>query len=340
MNGSKTILEMHMNWPSLSIIIPSFNQGKFIERTILSILKQKYPGTLEVIVSDGGSKDETVDILKKYPQLIWWSQPDKGFVDAVNKGFAMAKGDILAIQSSDDFYLKGAFKRCIKELINNKEISVISGCDIYIEPDRKTFTVSDLNSHYVTPRTLLIDRVIPQHCAFFRRNILQKIGGLRTEVDTCSDIDLWYRALHHFKGRFTPHYVGAYQFHDNQRTKTLKTWFLSQKKMVEMCETDDLYNPKFRLTDEDKKNIYKIWELKHDLNHGDREKVLDEIDLILRQKVYSEKTKRELRIMIGVNEPRAQKYLRVINEFSLSYLFKKINLHIQKYTIDIDWWQK
>src|SRR3712207_4758529 len=99
-------------FPSLSIVIPSWNQGRFIERTLLSILRQDYPGSVQVIVSDGGSADETVDVLKRYEDRItWWSARDKGFVDAVTKGLAQVTGEIIAIQSSDDYYLPGAFRR-------------------------------------------------------------------------------------------------------------------------------------------------------------------------------------------------------------------------------------
>jgi glycosyltransferase involved in cell wall biosynthesis len=104
--------------PDISIVIPSFNQGQYIERTLLSILKQEYPGKVEVIVSDGGSADNTVDVLKKYDkQITWWSEKDAGYADAVNKGFAKATGEIFAIQSSDDFYLQNAdlWKRVVIE---------------------------------------------------------------------------------------------------------------------------------------------------------------------------------------------------------------------------------
>ena len=74
-----------MNWPSISVVIPSFNQGAFIERTLLSILRQDYPGRVEVIVSDGGSSDGTIDVLNRYPQVTWWSRKDHGIADGTNR---------------------------------------------------------------------------------------------------------------------------------------------------------------------------------------------------------------------------------------------------------------
>src|SRR5438105_4522952 len=157
-----------MTWPSVSIVIPSFNQGAFIERTILSILRQDYPGDVQVIVSDGFSRDQTLKILNRYPQIDFWSKPDNGFVDAVNKGLAAASGDIIAIQSSDDYYLRDALRLTIEPFLTNPDLSISAGCDIYLEPDQSTFSCSQLDDHEITARSLLMHRVIPQHCAFFR----------------------------------------------------------------------------------------------------------------------------------------------------------------------------
>src|SRR6185436_12221867 len=130
-----------MNWPTLSIIIPSFNQGAFIERTLLSILKQDYPAAVQVIVSDGGSTDNTIEILERYPQVNWWSKRDEGFADAVNKGLRVATGDVLAIQSSDDFYLRDAFRTTIQPFLIDPRLAISTGCDVYLQSDG-TFSCS------------------------------------------------------------------------------------------------------------------------------------------------------------------------------------------------------
>lgn len=274
-----------MDYPLLSVIIPSFNQGQYIERTLLSILKQDYPGEVQVIVADGGSSDNTVEILKKYPQIDWWSKPDKGFVDAVNQAFAVAQGEIIAIQSSDDFYLQDAFKVSVRELLKEDNLKVVAGCDIYLQPDMTTFYLSQLDNHEITPESLLLQRLIPQHCAFFKRTILDKIDGLRSEVDTCADTDLWYRALHFFRGKFIPYYTGVYQFHKLQRSNVLPDWASSLRKMVELCEEDYCYNSQFKLSQSSKKDLEIIWDFCY------RKEPLDETDIDSLQKAIKQEVK-------------------------------------------------
>src|SRR5512146_2080279 len=102
--------------PLVSIVIPSFSQGKYIAETLDSVLAQDYR-PMEVLVLDGASKDDTVAVLHRYdsvPEVRWWSEPDRGVVDAVNKGLAIAKGEIEAIQSSDDTYAPGAISAAVE----------------------------------------------------------------------------------------------------------------------------------------------------------------------------------------------------------------------------------
>jgi glycosyltransferase involved in cell wall biosynthesis len=345
--------------PSLSIVIPSYNQGRYIERTILSILKQDYSGEVEIIVSDGGSQDETTEILKKYSQIKWWSEPDKGFVDAVNKGFKIASGEILAIQSSDDFYLRDAFKNCVGRLINSN-IDIVSGCDVHLRSDQKNFSLPELKFGAITPRSLLLERAISQHCCFFRREVLDKIGGLRKEVDTCADIDFWYRALHFFQAEFIPCYVAVYQEHENQRTKTLTDWHASLLRMVGLWASDEIYGQKIMLDQESKKTLFSTWEIQFEILHGkhkvEKNQIAKDLNGLLNSAEYSLETKNMLQ-NLGIQHGFIKKmsFAEKIGRSMLNKSFvNKVNkrlsklLHVkelfyetflQKGLIDIDWWK-
>lgn len=248
-------------FPSLSVVIPSWNQGRFIDRTLLSILKQDYPGPVEIIVSDGGSTDETVEILKKYgDRLIWWSARDKGFVDAVTKGVARATGEILAIQSSDDYYLPGAFRAMAAAFGRHPNVSFVSGGEYSIDLSGNILG-GDSRTGFITPHSILFQAIPPQHATFVRRRFFEETGGMRVEVDMCADIDQWYRVAHLAPGCYIPEMMAVYQLHPDQRTVTSDKWFPNLVKMVELCEQEPRYVDKFRLTDNERRNLYAYWEV-------------------------------------------------------------------------------
>lgn len=248
-------------FPSVSVVIPSWNQGRFIERTLLSILKQDYPGSVEIIVSDGGSTDETVEILKKYgDRLIWWSAKDNGFVDAVTKGVARATGEILAIQSSDDYYLPGAFRVMAAAFQQYSGASFISGGEYAIDLQGNVLNSSN-PAGAITPRSILFQTIPPQHATFVKRRFFEETGGMRREVDMCADIDQWYRIAHLAPGHYVADMLAVYQLHPDQRTATSDKWFPNLVKMVELCEQEPRYGQQFRLTDDERRNLYTYWEI-------------------------------------------------------------------------------
>ena len=135
--------------PLVSIVTPSYNKGSFVEETILSIKNQTYPH-IEHIVMDGGSTDGTLDIMRKYSDSITWiSEPDKGQSDAINKGWRMAKGEILAYLNADDTYMPWAVETAMKFLEQNPDLDMVYGdCNIINEQgtviDRYPSTEFDL----------------------------------------------------------------------------------------------------------------------------------------------------------------------------------------------------
>ena len=251
-----------MTYPKISVVIPSYNQGKYIERTLLSILKQDYPGLVEVIVADGGSTDNTVEILRKYDdQIIWWSKRDNGFADAVNKGFSVATGDIYSIQSSDDFYLKNAFKKAIKGFTKHPDASLIAGRDVFLDQNNKIIGYGEQEGQ-ITPYSILFKYNPPQHTIFFKKKYFDTVGGLRSNGGVCSEVELWYRITHFAKGYFITDKMAVYQFHQNQMTQnqSMKI-FDTLINMIDFCESSDNYNKKFKLSSAQRNDLFNFWKI-------------------------------------------------------------------------------
>jgi glycosyltransferase involved in cell wall biosynthesis len=245
-----------MNPSSISIVIPSFNQGKYIERTLLSILKQEYDGRIEIIVSDGGSTDNTVEILNKYnPKIIWWSEKDEGYADAVKKGFARATGEIFAIQSSDDFYLQNAFNNIADTFKNNPDISLVCGRELLLNPDNSVTEGVQLLED-INPKTFLLDNWwigITQHTTFFRRKYYEQVRGMTFPYNPASEQDLYYRMIQLCPGKNINELIGVYQFHSDQMTRVSDKWEIALLHLVEHSYFDPFYtNLARRLTDDEK----------------------------------------------------------------------------------------
>ena len=185
--------------PLVSIIVPSYNQGRFIRRTLESILTQDYR-PLEVIVIDGGSTDDTVSVLKEFgsaPELQWVSERDSGVVEAVNKGFARARGEIGGIQSSDDFYLPGAIGAGVEALESDPALAFVFGDIAKVDAEGRELSRTQL-APYSLEGVLTMQTWIPQPSTFFRMALAKQHGGWREEVPYAADTDLWLRmALRH-----------------------------------------------------------------------------------------------------------------------------------------------
>lgn len=179
--------------PLVSIITPSFNQGKFLEETMLSVLNQDYEA-IEYIIVDGGSTDNSLDVIQKYQsRLAWWvSEPDKGQTEAINKGFSHASGEILAWLNSDDVYHPGAVREAVKYLQEHPQVGLVYGdLDFIDENDR---LIGKFNAAQTDLPRLRRGYVhIPQPSAFFRADLWKKIGPLDESFFFAMDYDLWTR---------------------------------------------------------------------------------------------------------------------------------------------------
>ena len=165
------------NWPKISIVTPSFNQGKFIEETIRSVLLQGYPN-FEYIIIDGGSTDGSLEIIKKYAKWITYSvsESDNGQTHAINKGFKRATGEIVAWLNSDDYYQYSTLSCIAKFFANNDQVDFIYGDLKWVDGNGKTF--GKLVPDEFDIIKLLFYCLIPQQSCFWRSSVFKDIGYL------------------------------------------------------------------------------------------------------------------------------------------------------------------
>lgn len=208
------------NLPKITIVTPSFNQGEYIEKTITSVLAQDYPA-LEFFVFDGGSTDNTVEILGKYDAEItfWESTPDRGQSHAINKGFARATGEIFTWLCSDDYLLPGALHLVGKYFQEGgKELALIHGqCEILKPNEPSFFSGGNYSGNFIDYFT---SPAFPQPAAFFRRDVVPEGKPLLDErLHYAMDYDLWVRIA--LQGREilpVEDRLAAYLFHDASKS--------------------------------------------------------------------------------------------------------------------------
>jgi glycosyltransferase involved in cell wall biosynthesis len=182
---------------SVSIVTPSYNQGRFLERTIRSVLAQRsadpaFGGPFEYLVMDGGSGDESVEILKRYgSELQWVSEKDRGQADAVNKGLARATGEIVGWLNSDDIFYPGAVAAAVEFLARRPDVDVVYGNGNHIdEGDRiiEPYPTEDWDFERLKERCFLC-----QPAVFFRRRVVERFGPLGVQWRYALDYEYWLR---------------------------------------------------------------------------------------------------------------------------------------------------
>jgi len=209
-------------WPKISIVTPSYNQGAYIEETIRSVLLQGYPN-LEYIIIDGGSTDQTVDILKKYERFLayWTSEPDRGQTYAINKGITIASGQIIGWINSDDVYGKDAFKTIAENICQNGDISrpiVFGGIELI---DDKGRLLKIFPGKSVERKKLIAfwrqDWHIPQPTVFFRSDILKK-NKLDDSLHYAMDWEFYLRLSAQYPFHRIPKILARFRSHGKSKT--------------------------------------------------------------------------------------------------------------------------
>lgn len=216
------------SWPRISIVTPSYNQGQFIEETIRSVLLQGYPN-LEYIIIDGGSTDNSVEIIKKYEEYLtyWVSEPDDGQYDAINKGFSRATGEIMAWLNSDDMYVPWTFKT-VAEIFNKfKFVNWITGFPTSYNI-HGSMVVVGAGQYRIYSKNFIrkgfygpIGPWIQQESTFWRRELWEKAGGsMNTSYKYAADFELWQRFSTYDYLYTVTAVLGGFRHHPNQKTQT------------------------------------------------------------------------------------------------------------------------
>jgi glycosyltransferase involved in cell wall biosynthesis len=204
--------------PKVSIITPSYNQGHFLEATIQSVLAQDYPN-IEYIIVDGGSKDNSVEVIKKYEQhLAWWiSDEDKGHADALNKGFARATGELLAWLNSDDIYHSGAVSEAAAFLKDHPEVGMVYGDANLI--NSTGLVIGQFPAKQTDYQRMLRGSVhIPQATTFFRADLWRQVGPLDLSLFFAFDYDFWVRLAKVSQVRYLPRLWADFRMHQEGKS--------------------------------------------------------------------------------------------------------------------------
>ena len=205
-----------------SIIVPSYNQGDFISQTIDSILNQSYKN-VEILVIDGGSTDSTIEVLKKYGENIFWlSEKDRGQTHAINKGLALAKGDIITFINSDDYYLDGTLENVARRFQSNKGKFWLTGDYIIVneQGERIQLLVGKYKSFFrkfISFNLLTVLNPINQPSTFFRRELIQKLQHFKEELHYTMDYEFYLRAIKIDRPIVISDKLSAFRIHENSK---------------------------------------------------------------------------------------------------------------------------
>lgn len=246
----------------ISIITPSFNQGLFLEKTILSVLNQEYP-QLEYIIIDGGSTDNSTEVIKKYESRLayWVSEKDRGQSDAINKGLRMATGDVIAYLNSDDVYLPGSLHRVAEAFHRNPDALWVTGAASYVDQSGKE--IDQLIPEPVASRREALIRwegvrrpICIEVSNFFRKEVFDKYGFYNERLHYCMDYEFNTNLfLHDISPVILPEKLAHALLHDQSKTVSQKSKFVFE-------EFEVVKHLAAKLSAEDRRWVLKKWKSK------------------------------------------------------------------------------
>jgi glycosyltransferase involved in cell wall biosynthesis len=219
------------NSPSVTVVIPSFNQGEFLEAALQSVFSQAVP--IEAIVLDGGSKDSTVEVIKKYEArlLFWRSCKDRGQAAAINEGVARGTAPYVCWLNSDDLLLPGGLSKLINTLEKYQSAPAVYGKCLIVDKyggKKKVYWTSEFSEKHLANRCF-----IAQPATLIRRKAWEQVSGLNEKLQMSMDYDLWWRLYRHFGNLFYTHeLVAASRWHRATKTNVFRRAHYRESMMV------------------------------------------------------------------------------------------------------------
>jgi glycosyltransferase involved in cell wall biosynthesis len=304
--------------PKITIITPSYNQGEFIEATILSVINQNYPN-FQYIIIDGGSTDNTIDVIKKYESKIdyWVSEKDKGQSDAINKGLKIANGEIINWLCSDDILLPDVLFAIADEFMKSNEINVVSG--LAKKFSENTILGLSTTTQYKEISEILYIAHICQPSTWFRKDIFDKITPLNTELHFTMDSEMWIKYLLQFKInniKYLPKVICGYRYHNTSKSVCQDYLFGADKVGIYYSILKILKAPNFLLNlyrPLSKSNIHETVNLNNSFSKSEIEKIV--LHFMLKSITFSKIRKKYFTFLLC----------------TIYYLIKKPKLNLKDY---------